>query len=163
MKIDNIQTIKGYKGGVEGNMLVSYDPNLTVDGPYDTKVKLICCTVFVKEKTDKLVLRDLVDTETPFNRVIVVGKAFMKLSKKTQLALLTYQNSMNRFPEAVESNITRQIYGEVETIKEFGVLRTRWALFRERRYRESFTNAEGSKKHKQYKKDRKEAEKLKHR
>lgn len=161
MKLDNIQTIKGYNGGTEGNMLVSYDPNLSVDGPYDTKIKLICCTAYVKEKEDRMSLRQLVDSETPFNRVIVVGPKFMKLGKRTQLALLAYQNNMNRFNDSVESNITRQIYGEVETIKEFGRLRTRWALFKERRYREKFTNKEGSKKRKQYKKDLKEVEKLK--
>ena len=143
MKINNIQVIKGYAGGTNGNMLVSYDPNLEVDGPYKKKIHLICCTAFVSEIKDRDFLRKLVEIGSPFNRVIVVGPGFMKLGKKTQLALLTYQNRMNQFPGDVESNITRQIYGEVQTIKEFGVIRTRWALFRERRYREKFTNKEG--------------------
>lgn len=160
MKLDNIQTIKGYNGGTEGNMLVSYDPNLVVDGPYDTKIKLICCTAYVKEHAARTMLRQLVDSETTFNRIIVVGPRFMKLCKKTQLALLAYQNNMNQFQDSVESNITRQIYGEVETIKEFGRFRTRWAFRVERAYRERTTNKEGAKKRKQYKEDLKEVEKL---
>ena len=166
MKLTNMISIKGYNAGKEGNMLISLDTQLRVGDcsfispkGQEKHVECMICTATVDLPEDQNILEELVDDDTPCNKVIVVNKQFLKLSNKKQLALLEIQNAMLEV-ETPQTNVSRRSYGEIAAIEKYGKIAVRTAIKKERKeaHRSIFKAATGL--HRQYKKDVKQEKKL---
>jgi len=143
MNITNLVNIKKYPAGKNGNMLVSLDEKLAVNekfsGPKgdERSVSVMIATAFVRDKATIAEIRERVDDFTPFDRIIVVNKKFMRLPSKMQLALLEEQNAkLELDSEEVESNIDRQVHGEMAAMEKIGVIPTKLAMKSARKTRE---------------------------
>ena len=141
MVLNNFVVIKGYEAGKGGNMLVSLDENLLIldNAIIDYKgrqksVTTLICTAIIKDEKVIDSIAEMVDQDTPANRVIVVSKKFTKLPKKRQLALLEIQNSAIALESKFDtSNMSRRAYGEICAIERYGKLAVRCAVKKERK------------------------------
>ena len=123
MKLTNLVKIENYDAGNNGNLLVSFDENLSIklDSSVDkSNVRLYIAGAKVAGKNAEF-FKDKVDEDTPYDKIIVVNKKFMKLSNKKQLALLQYQNlklqerdeshEVDEYAEVAAAVLTRKYHG----------------------------------------------------
>lgn len=166
MNISNLVTIKNYDAGKNGNLLVSLDEDLKVSEKFSSKkgdreVKVMIATAFVRDKNVLAELAMQTDQFTPSNRVIVVNKKFMRLPNKMKLALLADQNAkLDLDMDDVESNIDRQVHGEMEAMKRVGIIPTKLALDQARKTRERSEMWASRGRHREYKKSMKALDSL---
>ena len=149
MKLTNLVSIKGYSAGLGGNLLVSLDDKLVQDRAYatakkDYSVRMLICTARVEDPAAQEELRKHVDAFTPVDRVIVVSKKFMRLLPKTRLILLMNENSQAMIEDEVSSNYEAESFGHVETMANFGVIRSSIAFSKARKLREKDERRAGS-------------------
>lgn len=158
MNISNLVTIKNYPAGKNGNLLVSLDENLKVSETFPSKkgnreVSVMIATAIVR---DDAVINELAmkaDQFTPTNRVIVVNKKFMRLPNKMKLALLVDQNAkLDLDSQEIESNVDRQVHGEMAAMEGVGILATKFALDTARKTRERSEMWASRGRHREYKK-----------
>lgn len=166
MNISNLVTIKNYDAGKNGNLLVSLDEDLKVSEKFSSKkgdreVKVMIATAFVRDKNVLSELAMQTDQFTPSNRVIVVNKKFMRLPNKMKLALLADQNAkLDLDMDDVESNVDRQVHGEMEAMKRVGIIPTKLALDQARKTRERSEMWASRGRHREYKKSMKALDSL---
>lgn len=160
--IKKLVTINNYEAGVDGNLLVVAEDNVTPVSIIGHKgvpkdIAVLLCTAKIKDKSLQDELADYTDENTACNRVIVVSKKFLKLSNKKQLALLQIENS--RAKTDPDTNIDGVIAGEVDAIEKFGKWTTYRAVTKARKVRERSTKKATRWLHNDYKKDCKVAAK----
>jgi len=141
MKLTNLVTIKGYAAGKNGNMLVSLDDKLVQERAYSTakkdyNIRMLICTAYVEDPESQAELAKHADQYTPTDRVIVISKKFMHLLPKTRLILLMNENAQASIEDEVSSNYEAVSYGHVETIANFGRLRSSLAFNKARKIME---------------------------
>lgn len=161
MNISNLVTIKNYPAGKNGNLLVSLDEDLKVSETFPSKkgnreVSVMIATAIVRDAAVINELAKRADQFTPTNRVIVVNKKFMRLPNKMKLALLVDQNAkLELDSEEIESNVDRQVHGEMAAMEEVGILATKLALDTARKTREHSEMWASRGRHREYKKSMK--------
>lgn len=128
MKLTNLVKIENYDAGNNGNLLVSFDENLSIklDSSVDkSNVRLYIAGAKVAGKNAEF-FKDKVDEDTAYDKIIVVNKKFMKLSNKKQLALLQYQNlklqerdashEVDEYAEVAAAVLTRKYHGRAANV-----------------------------------------------
>ena len=143
MKVTNLITVKGYKAGVGGNMLVSLDDELVSDQIYRVgdkelgSIDLLMCVAYINDEDEEKLLAKYVDDPavTPTDKVIVVSRKFMSLRNKSQLILLERHNRLED-DVVISCNQDRNSRANVMTISQYGAFRCRRAFAIETRIRE---------------------------
>lgn len=143
MKVTNLITVKGYKAGAGGNMLVSLDDELVSDQIYRVgdkelgSIDLLLCVVYINDEDEEKLLAKYVDDPavTPTNKVIVVSRKFMSLRNKAQLILLERHNRLED-DVVISCNQDRNSRANVMTISQYGAFRCKRAFAIETRLRE---------------------------
>jgi hypothetical protein len=156
MKITNLVSIKKYRAGHDGNLLVSLDENLETKlglhvGDKSEGVHMLICTAYVSDKNEQEILKKHCDDATPYDRVIVVNSKFLKLFNKTQLILLERQNAKEDFESDPSCDMDPIIHAEIATFTKYGTWRSTMAFDKERKMREKDEVAIGKARHKENK------------
>lgn len=128
--IEKLVTIKNYSAGIDGNLLVVTEDQvspITIIGhkgePKDIHVLLCTAAITDSELQDELA--GYCDEYTPCNRVIVVSKKFLKMRNKKQLALLQIESSRVGVTNQ-KTNLDGIITGEIDAIEKYG----KWCTYR---------------------------------
>ena len=143
MKVTNLITVKGYKAGAAGNMLVSLDDELVSDQIYRVgdkelgSIDLLLCVAYINDEDEEKLLAKYVDDPavTPTDKVIVVSRKFMSLRNKAQLILLERHNRLED-DVVISCNQDRNSRANVMTISQYGAFRCKRAFAIETRIRE---------------------------
>ena len=144
MKLTNLIEVKGYAAGRNGNLLVSLDDDLVQEHAYRTnkkeyKIRMMICTAYIDDPNTRQLLADkYTDGSVQTDRIIVVSKKFMKLFPKTKLILLFNQNAREEILGSASCDKEVDSFGHVETMAKFGIIRSRLAFDKARKYQEKF-------------------------
>lgn len=166
MKITKMVSIDNYEAGVKGNRFVALVDELKVcpskvkprfRKEREVSVPLLLATSKILD--DKFVdkLEAQCDEVTPCNEVILVCPKFLKLSNKTQLALLRMEN----LKWSNYTDIYQEAFIEAELVarEEFGNWCVDRALRKEEKIQKRSKNVIGKLEHRAYKKNNKCAKK----
>lgn len=137
MTIQKIYSLEGYNAGKEGNKVICVVDDTGVCETVvnkkgkTVKVPLIIATMRVKSPEFKKKLNELCDGETSTSEVLVVGKTFMHMTHKSQLALARLENIRFEY-EDDDVLDAALVQAEIDARAEFGNLRIDWVTWRER-------------------------------
>lgn len=141
MKINNLIQIKGYEAGKNGNLLVALDEELVQKQNYATdkktyNIRMLVTTANVTTEEGQRYLRKFTDGTVDCSRIIIVNKKFLHLFNKTQLILLAERNHREDVIENASCDEEVVSYGHVQTISQYGKMRSTMAFNKERKIME---------------------------
>lgn len=161
MLLNKLVEVKGYEAGSNGNLLVSLDNDLKIEGfKGDRSVNIMICVADVSDQDSIDALNKFIkDEKTPADKVIVVNDKFMKLPKKQKLALLKWENEKIKTPdEGINEKV--EVVADVMTEKIYGRA-ARAGIHKATKFRLKGEKKVGKALHKEYRKEVKEEKNIK--